>query len=59
MELTYTCRMLKANISITKAMVLIETTKQFLNDLRNEIPHKKGFKESDTLSIKLYIDLSS
>jgi len=26
---------------ITKAMVLIETTKQFLNDLRNEIPHKK------------------
>jgi len=25
---------------ITKAMVIIETTKQFLNDLRNEIPHK-------------------
>lgn len=42
---------------ITKAMVLIETTKQFLNDLRNEIPHKKLFNEAETLSKKLNIDL--
>lgn len=47
----------KADIS--KAMVLIETTKQLFNDLRNEIPHKKLFNEAETLSIKLNIDLPS
>ncbi|KAF0746429.1 zinc finger MYM-type protein 1-like, partial [Aphis craccivora] len=40
-------------------MVLIETTKQFLNDLRNEIPHKKLFNEAEMLSKKLNIDLPS